>query len=327
MDKLTFKGAGGTVQGTARAIVRETTVIGVEFKMFWDAETVPLLVPMTISTADGQIVVKEETSVDAPRGFIEPSYWQRLVRYLIPGYARPAIALVGPAGNGKTTAAENVLQALGYTYLVVDATEYLEPADLVGSMTYDPQVGEVWRDGVVTAAFRRGAAIIINEADSLNPRAALCLQSVFQDAGPKKLGRYVTTTGNPDEDRVFPQGDCPVILTMNTWGDGPNRQYVGRNSLDAATKDRLTIITTGYENEDIILLSRGYDAATVTEVMDWAQKVRKVIAKEELRVMLSLRTLLRICQAVEDYELEFDDATTEEFYERFDPETMALLKV
>jgi ABC-type multidrug transport system fused ATPase/permease subunit len=62
----------------------------------------------------------------------KPSYWQELIEDLTPGIAEPAVALVGPSGNGKTTAAEAALDSLDYNYVVIDATEFIEPSDIVG---------------------------------------------------------------------------------------------------------------------------------------------------------------------------------------------------
>ncbi len=257
--------------------------------------------------------------------FIKPAYWDDLIAYLTPGAARPAVALVGPAGNGKTTVAEEACAALGYDFIVIDATEYLEPADLVGTMTYDPKVGEVWRDGPVTTAAREGKAVIINEFDALNPRAALCLQSFTQDPGPQRTGRYITTPGCPDHDRVYPTGDCPLIVTMNTFGTGATREYVGRNALDAATADRFTIIGTGYENEAKIIQRRGFSKETAKWLADWSHSTRQKIEDNALRVILSMRTLLRMAQAVEVYGWSQQKTIEREFLGRLDPDVRELL--
>ncbi len=273
-----------------------------------------------LSTGNHQVITPQVST-----SIIRPGYWDDLVMYLTPGAARPAIALVGPAGNGKTTAAEAVCEALSYDYTVIDATEYLEPADLVGAMTYHPEKGEIWKDGPVTKAFREGKAIIINEFDALNPRAALCLQSVCQDPGPARKGRYVTTPGAAEHDRVYPEGDCPLIVTMNTYGTGATRQYVGRNALDAATADRFTIVSTGYENEAAIIRSRGYSAPVAHDLENWAGIMRQRIEDNALRVILSLRTLLRMAQAIETYGQAFGQAVEKEFMGRLESDVKELL--
>jgi hypothetical protein len=263
---------------------------------------------------------ERKTPAAKSQGFVPPSYWERLTLYLTPGISRPAIAMVGPAGNGKTTTAEEAFKALGYDYIVIDANDRMEAADLVGAMTFRQQDGnasEVWRDGPVAKAFREGKAILINEFDALDPRAAMCLQSVMQDAGKDRTGRYVTLPGNPDEDRIYPNGDCPLVLTMNTFGDGPNREYVGRNSLDAASKDRITIIDTGYENEDKILMAKGFTSTTAQDLVKWATEMRRRIDRDGLRIILSNRTLIRMAQAMEVYGWTFKQTVEREFLSRF----------
>lgn len=273
----------------------------------------------------GRHIRLEIPDIKLTETFIKPQYWDDLMLYLLPGEARPVIALVGPAGNGKTTAAEAVLKALNYDYSVIDATEYIEPADLIGGKTYHPKEGEVWRDGKVTQAFRSGKAVIINEFDALNPRAGLCMQSVFQDAGVEKKGRYITLVEHPTEDRVYPAKDCPVILTMNTYGTGATRQYVGRNALDAANLDRITLISTTYEHEAEIIVAHGYGARTGERLAIWAQQMRVKIETHGLKVILSNRTLLRMAQGMERYGWSFEIAQEKEFFGRLEEDTRSLL--
>jgi len=281
-----------------------------------------------VSVKDGLAVVidnnSSEAAIAAHTSIIKPKYWGKLCMYLQPSRCRPVIALVGPAGNGKTTVAEAVLEVLGYEYEVLDMTEFIEPADLIGATTYvlkDGQGSEVYKPGIVTRCFTQGKALIINEFDAANPRAALCLQSAFQAAGMHKKGRYITSP----EGRVYPQGDCPIILTMNTFGSGATRQYVGRNALDAASMDRITIITTGYEHEKEILLSNGYDEYTADQLVDWAASMRKTIDDNALRVVLSNRTLLRMADGIDFLGWDLEEAMEHEFLERLDADTRDML--
>jgi hypothetical protein len=286
------------------------------------ARTQPSQPAPTVKPAD-------TTTTLQPDSIIAPSYWDLLWLYTTPGRCRPGIALVGPAGNGKTTAAEEVLRLRGIDYLVIDANVTMEPFDLIGGMSYETSQGsgkQVWKDGPVTRAFREGKGVIINEFDSLDPRTALCLQSALQGKGATNPNRYITLSGNPDEDRVYPQGDCPLILTMNTFGSGATRLYTGRNTLDAASRDRLTLISTTYENEDKILMAHGYAQDTATRLLRWAGTTRQHIDRHELPIILGMRTLLGIAELVDVFGIALEQALEMEFYSVQEADTVSLLR-
>lgn len=313
-----IKETGGTITGTV-----EHSTVAINF-----VEQLEFLPQQTPIDEPQQLIVQH---VAPPAStFIKPSYWDRLVRYLNPQRPRPAIALVGPTGNGKTTTAEAVLTALQYRYIVIDCNAQMEPVDLIGGMSFerktDGSAGEVWRDGPVTRAFREGQAVLFNEFDTLSARTALCLQSAFQDVGSDGTGRYITLSGNPTEDRVMPAGACPLILTMNTFGTGPTAEFVGRNALDMASMDRISIIPTGYENERDILLARGYGENIVNNTVRWAQAARNAVERNGIKAFVSLRLLLRVCECVALDGLNFEQAITEEFLDRFAQEDRALLE-
>lgn len=256
--------------------------------------------------------------------FIKPSYWEDLIYYLRFPEVYPAIALVGPTGNGKTTTAVKAQEALGVQYVVIDMNEFITPEELIGGFSYDPEKGRVWVDGTVTYAFRNGMNIIINEFDAANPRAVMCLQSVLQDPGTQGVGRYVTIPGS-EEDRVYPQGPCTVIVTMNTYGTGATRSYVGRNAADAATMDRFAFISTIYENEDKILVARGFKARTAKALIDWATNKRKIIDENALKLNISPRVLMRMAHLIEARDMTLPQAAESQFLSRVAVEDRELL--
>jgi len=251
-----------------------------------------------------------ETVNDLPEWFTPPSWWNVVNTYI---QFRPAVAIVGPAGNGKTTTSEIALNAQGFEYVSLSCTDRTEVLDLVGGLILTKD-GEQWKDGVVTQAFREGKAVVLDEADALDPRVMMSLQNALQDAGPDGKARYVNTP----EGKVYPAGKCPIVMCMNTTGDGGSRQYNSRNRLDAASRDRLTMIQTGYENEVEILVKRGIKKFTAKRVQEWATKMRQTIEREGLDVIISPRTMLNMAQALDTFGWSFDQTVRLEFLGKVD---------
>lgn len=292
-----------------------------EFK----GEDLPEAVKELITDWKRQVQVSEPeplTPQTAPQvmanWFTPPSWWPIINLYI---QHRPAIAVVGPAGNGKTTTVEQALTALNMPFMSISCTDRTEVVELTGG-TVLTVAGEQWRDGQVTTAFRNGWAVVLDEADALDPRVMLSLQNALQDGGPDGKARFINT---PDG-RVYPAGPCPIILCMNTYGEGGSRTYNGRNKLDAASMDRFSVITTTYENEEGIITARGYTARTANGLVNWANDMRRKIAEAGMALPLSPRTLLRMAQAMETFGWSFEIAAQVEFFGRMDQERANILK-
>lgn len=321
--------AGGQWSKGSNAWVFKDVPKGLEDLLTWLPELNAANVVVQVESASPAALAQEASetatptaptvvSVSYPAWYVAPSWGAKLVKYL--KWGRPAIAIVGPTGNGKTTATEETLKALGAEFIAISCNDQLTPLDLVGGRTI-VNGSEAWVDGPVTRAFREGKAIVLDEADTLDPRTAMCLQNVLQDAGADGKARYINTP----EGRVYPAGACPVILCMNTVGSGANRQYSGRNALDLAMLDRLSFIQTGYENEIDIIAKRGYGGAIAKRVVEWAEKTRQKIDASGLRVSLSPRTLLRVAQQVACGE-RFEVAIEDEFFSRLASDLVEFVK-
>ncbi len=144
--------------------------------------------------------------------------------------ARVNVMLVGPAGSGKTTAAVKAAQALGLPFYGTGAinSEY----KLTGFIDAQGRI-------VSTAfrkAFEHGGVFLFDEIDASLPGALLAFNAAlandwmdFPDANVKR------------------HDDFRVIAGANTFGTGADRQYVGRNQLDAASLDRYAVIDWNYD--------------------------------------------------------------------------------
>jgi cobaltochelatase CobS len=162
------------------------------------------------------------------------------------------IMLVGPAGSGKTTMAEQAAHAMGVPFYFNGAidSEY----KLTGFMNAAGQI--------VSTAFRRayesGGLYLFDEIDASFASALLAFNAALAN-------------GHMD----FPDGmvkrhkDFYCIAAANTFGKGADRVYVGRNQLDAASLDRFCMLTCDYDEKLEFAIS-GNDS--------WTRKVQKIRA-------------------------------------------------
>lgn len=138
-----------------------------------------------------------------------------------------AIALVGPAGTGKSTAARQAARMLERPFEAVSFGPTTSKADLFGFV----DAGGQYRDTGLVRMARDGGVFLGDELDAGHAGVVVGLNMVT--ANPS----FGTPGGMIDKHAHF-----VPIFGMNTFGNGANRQYVGRNQLDAATLDRMAVI-------------------------------------------------------------------------------------
>lgn len=187
--------------------------------------------------------------------------------------------LVGPAGTGKSTIAENASTALGLEFSSKSCTSQTSEASLTGYMNATGDyVGTEFRQ-----RFQNGGVFLLDEIDNANPNVLGVLNSAlangfmaFPDGMVKRHPEFV------------------AIAAGNTFGNGATAEYVGRNPIDAATKDRFAVFGIDYDLdiEQAMLDSVGLP----TEVANgWLKAVRKARANVEsygLKVVVSPRATL-----------------------------------
>jgi len=176
------------------------------------------------------------------------------------------VYLVGPAGSGKTYAAKKCAEALGVPFYFTGAisNEY----KLTG---FKNAQGEYVRTEF-REAYENGGVFLFDEIDASFPQAVLAFNAAlandFMDFPDGQVTRHK---------------DFYCIAAANTIGQGADRQYVGRNQLDAASLDRFVFIEWEYDNNLEISLSGNADWAK------YVQLVRKVVSESKIRCIISPR--------------------------------------
>lgn len=174
--------------------------------------------------------------------------------------------LVGPAGSGKTTLASQVCQVLKRKFYAENrvTSEY----KLLG---YMDATGKYVRTQF-REAYEHGGGFLLDEVDASDPDVLTTFNSALANGMcpfPDKL--------------VKAHKDFFAIAAGNTFGRGADRQYVGRNQLDAATLDRFVVLEVDYD-EVAELAWASNDDWTL-----YVQQVRKAVAAEKVRHIVSPR--------------------------------------
>lgn len=176
------------------------------------------------------------------------------------------VYIVGPAGSGKTTAAVNCAKALNV------------PFHFTGAVASEFKLtGFIDAQGrIVSTEFRKayenGGLFLFDEIDASYPQAVLAFNAALAND-------YMDF---PDK-RVERHKDFYCIAAANTYGQGADRQYIGRNQLDAASLDRFVFLDWGYDEN----LER--ELTGNEEWTDLVQKIRAFIDISKIRHVVSPR--------------------------------------
>ena len=178
------------------------------------------------------------------------------------------VFLPGPAGSGKTTGAHQAAKALGI------------PCE---ALSVSSQTPISWLFGFVDAnsryngtSFRRmyegGGIFVLDEIDKGNPNVLAALNSALDNG----------SCTFPDT-IIARHEHFRCVATGNTYGNGPDRIYVGSNQLDGATLNRFVYLDWGYDEK----LER--QLADNDKWVTHVQRVRQAADQLKLKVIISPR--------------------------------------
>jgi len=196
--------------------------------------------------------------------------------------------LVGPAGTGKSTIAENASQALGLGFSSKSCSSQSTEASLLGYMSATGgYVGTSFR-----TAYETGQVFLLDEVDNGNPNILTVLNSALSNSFMAFPDGMVTRHKN-----------FVLVATANTFGNGATAEYVGRNALDKAFLDRFVSLNIDYDAdiEQAMLDSvKGLDGNIGTHWLQVVRKARANVANYGLKVVVSPRATLAGAKLLRD---------------------------
>jgi MoxR-like ATPase len=185
---------------------------------------------------------------------------------------RENIMLVGPAGSGKTTVCKNAAKACGLKAEAQSVGIQTTKTDLLGYMDANGR----YVPSILRRLYEHGGLYVLDEIDGGNANVLTILNSLLDNGA-----------GSFPDGVVDRHPDFVCIATANTYGRGADRQYVGRNQLDAATLDRFIVLNFDYDYE--------FEKA-ISPNKEWTgkvQKLRKAIFELQERVLCTPRVSIK----------------------------------
>ena len=188
------------------------------------------------------------------------------------------VMLVGPAGCGKTTIGEQTARALNLPFYITSTIN--DTHELTGFVDgYGKYHSTPFRK-----AFEHGGVWVADEIDAWDAAALLAANAALANG-------YATF---PDlEQPILRHSNFRMVATANTFGNGADRIYIGRNELDAASLDRFAIIDVGYD----INLERVF-ANGNTKWLEHVWEIRKKVETKKIRHVVSSRAIAKGANAL-----------------------------
>jgi len=189
-----------------------------------------------------EIVREQLKEVDRPRQIevvrldgtvasvgVQHSSFEALLRAVS---ARRNIWLPGPAGSGKTSAAHAVADALTLPFYAVSVGPQTSQSSLLGY--YDANGRYVTTQ--LRQAYENGGVFLLDEVDAGSPAVLVVINALLANGHASFPDRVVEK-----------HPDFVLIAAGNTFGQGADAQYVGRQKLDEATLDRFVFLRWEYD--------------------------------------------------------------------------------
>lgn len=238
------------------------------------------------------IVIKRDNKVKKVEGVLPPEF-KRMVQL---ASARIPILLVGPAGCGKTYLSEKLAEALDLECSDQSCSEGMSESVFNGRLLPIGKHGEFEHvPSPFMERYEKGGVMLLDELDAGDPNLFTYINKAIANSSYTAEQRWKKPVVKKHEDFV-------LIAAANTYGNGADAMYVGRNQLDAATLDRFKVglVTMDY-NRDV------ESALAPQELCEWAWGIRDRIQTNKLRRIMSTRVIADLAKVTRQHGWNVND--------------------
>lgn len=212
-----------------------------------------------------------------PSGHVRPEF----ADILMDAQCGLNILLVGPAGSGKTHLAHQVAEALGREFASISCTAGMSESALSGWLIPFGEGGKfVFVASDFVRLYENGGVFLFDEVDAADSNTLLFINQALANGSfylPQRQGAT----------KVKRHADFVCIAAANTFGNGANGTYAGRERLDEAFLDRFRA------GRNFVDYDKTFERKAVhPELLAWGWAVRKKINDLRMQRVMSTRFLL-----------------------------------
>jgi MoxR-like ATPase len=215
---------------------------------------------------------------EAPRPIdIEGAAHSTLPDLLLALRAHCHVLLVGPAGTGKSMLAKQAAEGLGLGFHALSLGPTTPMSKVFGY--YDAH--GTYHGTPFRRAFEEGGVMLLDELDNGHPG----LLGELNQALALRVCAFA-------DKMVAAHPDFHLVATANTFGTGGDQRYVGRQTLDAATLDRFTMIEVPIDPKLERRLAHAHAPSKAQEVkrlLKEVQRLRGIAERKHLPLVFSPR--------------------------------------
>ena len=228
--------------------------------------------------------------------------FEKIFSYLMAGHN---IRLVGPTGSGKTHLVQQLVAARNKALqeekpmYALSCTEETTRSDFVGrifpTVDSDGNPKVEFLDGPITRSALEGAICLIDEEDAARANVKAALFPLLENG-------ILPVPGRPQGQVVNASKGCQIIANANTFGNGADLAYCGREKQDRAWLNRFQM-TTFYLDYDKDMENQ----LATAEVCSWAWDLREELSAKKLRRCISTRDMIKMSEIIKQGLDSLDD--------------------